>query len=115
MSGACGTLTGLNYVEFSSSQIPHWLDDYIGSIGDAINLFDLVKNTALARHTEAESGNSRCKCICISGQTVCNFWEALASIINGSFEKVSAIDIDELQLMKLMSLQAELALSLVKE
>jgi len=115
-SRARGTLTGLNCVEFSSSQIPRWLDDYIGSIGDAINLFDLVEfNTALARHMEAESGNSGCKCVCISGQTVRNFWEALASVINGSFEKVRAIDIDELQLMKLTSLQAESALSLVKE
>jgi hypothetical protein len=115
-SGARGTLTGLNCVELSSSQIPCWLDDYIGSIGDAINLFDFAEfNTALARHMEAESGNSGCKCVCISGQTIRNFWEALGSVIDGSFEKVCAIDIDGLQLMKLTPLQAESALSLVKE
>jgi len=115
MSSARGTLTGLNCVELSTSGIPCWLDDYIGSIGDAINLFDFIEfNTAMARHTEAESGNSGCKCVLMPGQTIRNFWEALSSVIDGIFEKVHKIDVDEL-LTRLTSLQAESALSLVKE
>jgi len=103
-SSARGTLTGLTCVKLSSSRIPSWLDDYIGSIGDAINLFDFVEfNTAMARHMEAESGKSGCKCVLMPGQTIRNFWEALSSVIDGCFEKVRIIDIDEL-LTRLMSL-----------
>jgi hypothetical protein len=96
-SGARGTLTGLNCVELSSSQIPRWLDNYIVSIGDAPNLFDLIEfTTALARHSTKEAQNDACKCGSIPSQTIRNFWEALTSVVDGSFEKVSVIDIDDL-------------------
>ena len=89
-SGARGTLTGLNCVELSSSQIPRWLDNYIVSIGDAPNLFDLIEfTTALARHSTKEAQNHACVCGSIPSQTIRNFWEALTSVVDGSFETVS--------------------------
>ncbi len=103
-SGARGTLTGLICVELSSSQIPRWLDNYIVSIGDAPNLFDLIEfTTALARHSTKEARNRACACGSIPSQTIRNFWEALTSVVDGSFEKVSVIDIDDM-LTRLMSL-----------
>ena len=89
-SGAGGTLAGLHCTEFSPSQIPRWLDNYIASIGDAPNLFDFIEfNTALARHLEVEGSNPGCECVTMPSQTVRNFREALASVVDGSFEKVS--------------------------
>jgi len=110
-SGARGTLTGLRCV--ASSQIPPWLDDYIASIGDAPNRFEVFEfNTTLAQHV---SGSRSCTCGSISSQTIRNFWGALTSTVDASFEKVSVrIDVYEL-LTKLTSLQAESALSLVQE
>jgi len=89
-SSARGTLTGLNCVEFSSSQIPRWLDKYIKSITVAPNLFDHIEfNTVMARHINDESQNHRCKCVSIPSRAIRNFWEALTSVVHGSFEKVS--------------------------
>jgi len=95
-SGARGTLTGLRCVEFDSPQIPGWVDDFIESIRRAPNLFDIFEfNTALARHLSG-SQSQRCACGSIPSQTICNFWEALASVVHGSFEKVSIINVNEL-------------------
>jgi hypothetical protein len=89
-TGARGTLTGLHCEEFSSSHIPGWLDDYIGSIGDAPHAFDHIEfNTALARHLGDKAGTPMCRCDCMPRQIIRNFWEALVSIVEGSFEKVS--------------------------
>jgi len=101
-SGARGILTGVSCVELSSSQIPRWLDDYIASIGNAPNLFDVFEfNTIRASHvSQFQNG---CSCGSISSQTIRNFWEALASVLNRSFEKVSVIDVNEL-LTRLMFL-----------
>jgi hypothetical protein len=88
-SAARGTLTGLHCVELSSSKIPLWLDDYIASIGDAPSLFDLIEfSIALARHAKEKAGCRTCACASLPSQTICNFWEALASMVDGSFEKV---------------------------
>jgi len=88
-SGARGILAGLQCVEPSSSQIPRWLDDYIESIGMAPNLFDVFEfNTALARHLSRSQITRLCTCGSIPSQTICSFWEALASVVYGSFEKV---------------------------
>jgi hypothetical protein len=96
-SGARGTLTGLLCVEFGSSHIPLWLDDYITSIGDTPNLFDLIEfTTALARHSTEGAQNLDCACGSIPSQTIRNFWQALTSVVDGSFEKVSVIYIDGL-------------------
>jgi BTB/POZ domain len=88
-SAARGTLTGLHCVEFSSSKIPLWLDDYIASIGDTPSLFDLIEfSIALARHAKEKAGCRTCACTSLPSQTIRNFWEALASMVDGSFEKV---------------------------
>jgi BTB/POZ domain len=87
-SGANGILTGLHCLEHSSSQIPRWLDHYIASLGNAPNLFDIFEfNTTMARHVH-QSQNNGCSCGSIPTQTIRNFWEALASVLDGSFEKV---------------------------
>ena len=96
-SGARETLTGLNCVQLSSFQIPRWLDDYIASIGDAPNLFDLIEfHMALARHVKnGEPGynGNRCTCVYVPIQTIRNFWQALASVVHDSFRKVSVINL----------------------
>ena len=98
MSSGHGTITGFRCTELSSSQIPCWLDHYICSLEKAPNLFDLFEfNAAMARHI-ADRGASEglhCDCASIPGQTrtIREFWEALASVIDGSFEKVSVVDV----------------------
>jgi BTB/POZ domain len=123
-SGARGTVTSLR-CKRGSSQIPDWLDNYIESIGDAPNRFDLIEfNTALARHIRGGSqpGISQndacpgCRCQCggrqyegshhsnctcgtksMSSQTIRKFWEALTSVVHGSFKKVVIIDVSLLR------------------
>jgi len=139
MSGAGGTLRGLRCVKLSSSTIPHWIDNYIASIGDTPKLFDPIDfNTALALHLRLDKARNNdrkrtstssqpisifwpitnaCPCISTSSdscQTMRNFWESLTSVVHGSLKKVSTIEIYEL-LTRLKPLQAESALSLVRE
>jgi hypothetical protein len=98
-SCGCGTITGLRCEDYSSHRIPNWLDNYIESIGGLPTLFDLVEfNTAMAchlRHVDREL----CECASMSSQTIRKFWEALSSVVLGSFEKVSVIDLPELYRM----------------
>jgi hypothetical protein len=90
-SGARGLLTGLRCTELSSSQIPSWVDQYIVSMGNAPNMFDpLELNIAMTRHIK-NGGTGSCECGSISSQTIHGFWEALVSVVNGSFEKVSVM------------------------
>jgi hypothetical protein len=99
-SGANGTLTGFLCTELSSSQIPSWLDQYISSIENAPNLFDLVEfNLTMARHIKNRKSNKKviCECASIPSQTIREFWEALASVVDGSFENVSGVDIPSCQ------------------
>jgi len=92
LSGAHGTITGLRCTELSSSQIPSWLDQYIESIGNAPNLFNPVEfNVATTRHIKHTK--RRCECMSIPGQTIRDFWEALASVVRKGFEKVSVIHV----------------------
>jgi len=101
-------LGGLRCSVSGSSQIPRWLDDYIKSVGDAPHLFDFVEfNMALARHMRDGYG---CSCASISNQTIRNVWDALASVVHGSFEKVCEVKVDEL-FTTLMSCKAGSALS----
>jgi hypothetical protein len=94
MSQADGTITGLRCTELSSSQIPRWLDLYIESIGKTPNLFDYAElNIAMVRHAKDKASQPSCECASISSQTIRDFWDALASVVNGSFEKVCVIDI----------------------
>jgi BTB/POZ domain len=93
-SGAHGTITGLRCTELSSSRIPSWLDRYIGSIEQAHNLFDLVEfNAAMTRHISNRDKEVNCECASIPSQTIREFWEALASVVDGSFENVSVVDV----------------------
>ena len=89
-SCARGTLSGLQCTELSSSQIPRWLSQYIESIGKAPNLFDYgVLNIAMARHVTSNQAELGCKCVSLSSQTINEFWEALTSVVDDSFEMVS--------------------------
>ena len=93
-SGAHGTLTDFLCTELSSSEIPSWLDQYIGSIEKDPNLFDLVKfNRVMARHIANRDKKVICECASIPSQTIREFWEALASVVDGSFENVSVVDV----------------------
>ena len=93
-SCARDTITDLRCTELSSSQIPIWLDRYIESIGIFPNLFDYAEfNISIARHAKDKAGDVNCKCASIPSQTIRDFWEALGSVVNGSFEKVGAVDI----------------------
>jgi len=45
----------------------------------------------MARHfTSKDEDNLNCKCASISSQTISDFWEALASVVDGSFEKAKS-------------------------
>ena len=93
-SQARGTITGLRCTELSSSQTPCWLDLYIESIGKTPNLFDYTElNIAMARHIKDKSSQSSCECASIPGQTMRDFWHALVSVVDDSFERVCVFDI----------------------
>jgi hypothetical protein len=93
MSCGRGTLTGLRCTNLSSSQIPRWLDQYIRSIEKSPNLFDSAElNAAMARHFR-DGDKTRCECGSIPSQTIRDFWEALASVVDACFEKVSVFDV----------------------
>ena len=88
--GARGIMMGLCCPESSSPHLLTWLDQYIESIGNAPNLFDLFEfNIVMARHIFESKGG--CRCASIPGQTIRAFWTALASVVNGSFEKVNVV------------------------
>ena len=111
-SGARGTMTVLGCTELSSSQMPSWVDQYIVAIGNAPNLFDpLELNISMTRHIK--NVNQGCNCGSISSQTIHDFWGALASVVNDSFEKVSVMIFETTKDIK--SLQAESGLTLVQE
>ena len=94
-SGAQGTMSGLRCAALGSSS---WVDQYIVSMGNAPNLFDPFElNIAMTRHIKDVTDVDNdldciwargCKCGSISRQTMREFWEALESVVNGSFEKV---------------------------
>jgi hypothetical protein len=96
VSGAHGTMTGLRCEEYSSSQIPNWVDQYVESVGKAPSLFDLVEfNAAMARHIGPFGNEFRdiCECASIPSQTIRDFWTALASVVHSSFKKASVFDV----------------------
>ncbi|KAH9989344.1 hypothetical protein BJV77DRAFT_688543 [Russula vinacea] len=86
-----GTIAGLRCDEYNSNNsIPRWLDQYIDSIRKAPNVFDPVEfNSAMVHHVR--NGNSTlCECASIPTQTIREFWEALAGVVHGSFEKAES-------------------------
>ena len=91
-SGARGTISRLQCTELSSSQIPKWIDLYIEGIGLFPNLFDYaVFSKYLARHIKDNANKPGCKCVSIPIKTIREFWESLASVVDGSFEKVNVV------------------------
>jgi hypothetical protein len=96
-SGARGTIAGLRCKDISSSQIPTWLDQYIQSIARTPKLFDPAElNVAMASHFKdwiAIEGFCGRGCLSIPNRTIHNFWEALASVVHGSFEKVCLFEV----------------------
>jgi BTB/POZ domain len=126
-SGAHRTIKGLRCTELTSSQIPRWLDQYIESIAITPKLFDTAElNIAMARHIKdgdpvassrlgflSSQSKRTCECASIPSQTIRDFWEALASVVHGSFKNVSVVDAQLQTYVNL--LQAESALSLVQE
>jgi hypothetical protein len=87
-----GTITGLRCIELSPSQIPSWLDRYIESIGENPSLFDSTElSIAMARHVKDNAYDRNCECASIPSYIMREFWEALASIIDGGFDKASVI------------------------
>ncbi|KAF8472351.1 hypothetical protein DFH94DRAFT_847125, partial [Russula ochroleuca] len=85
---ARGTITGVVCTEFSSSRIPSWLDRYIESIGVTPSLFDSAEfNIAMARHIKDKAQDLSCECVSIPSRTIRDFWKALASVADGSFNK----------------------------
>jgi BTB/POZ domain len=88
-SCAGGTITDLRCTELSPSQIPRWLDQYIKSIGENPSLFDSTEfSLAMARHIKDKANKPGCKCASIPSYTMRGFWEALASVVDGSFDEV---------------------------
>ena len=93
-SGARGTINSLRCTVLSSSQIPSWLDHYINSVGINLVLFDSAGlYTVMAYHIKSKANEVNCQCASIPQQTIRDFWEALASVVDGSFEKVKMIDV----------------------
>ena len=116
-SDAHGTIRGIRCTARGSSQVTSWIDDYIESIGETPNLFDPLEfNTAMSSHIKATAAVNTCECASIPSQTIREFWEALASVVHGSYSRVSIVDCRfTMPLMMLNVLQAESVLSLVHE
>jgi hypothetical protein len=88
---AHGTITGVLCTEFSSSHVPKWLDQYIESIGKTPGLFDFAElYIAMARHIKDKAQDVKCECASIPSQTIRDFWKALGSVVDGSFEKAES-------------------------
>ena len=101
MSGAGlgGTLKGFRCAKLNSAGVPCWIDDYIASIADTPNNFDLIKfNTAMSRHIwdMARNRGCMCSCSCTPSWTIRNFWDSLTSVVHDSLKKVSTVKIYEL-------------------
>ena len=93
-SAGHGTIRGIQCTARSSSGVPSWIDDYIESIGRNPHLFDLVEfNTAMLGHIKATAAANTCECASISSQTIRKFWVALASVVHGSYDRVSVVDV----------------------
>jgi BTB/POZ domain len=94
VSRANGTIAGLRCTDLNSSQIPRWLGHYIMSIEKSPSLFDLVEfNASMSRHIVNKGKDLECECASIPSQTIRRFWDALASVVDGSFEKASVVDV----------------------
>jgi hypothetical protein len=95
--GRARTILASDLAEFRESGAPNrmtnlpWVGRYIESIGEAPDRFDLAEFcTAMTRHHVSET-HARRRWASISSQTIREFWEALASVVHRSFEKVSVV------------------------
>ncbi|KAH9053907.1 hypothetical protein EDB87DRAFT_1689686 [Lactarius vividus] len=75
-----------------SSSLPQWLDGYIGSIAEALPLFDLIEfENTRALHIKSSFYHPRsCSCIDISSHVIRSFWEALTTVVHGTIEKTDS-------------------------
>ena len=94
-SGACGIITGLP-IKLSSSKILHWLDRHMGHVAIAPHLLAFAEPYITSHNMTHDFGDttekSTSKCASIPSRTIRQFWEALVSVVHGSFEKVIVID-----------------------
>ena len=92
-SAAHGTIRDMRCTSRSSSQLPSWICDYIESIAKTPNLFDFVEfNSAMITHVKATAAANACECASVPSRTIRNFWNALAGVVHGSYDKVSIVD-----------------------
>lgn len=93
-SGARGTMSSLRCTELSSSRIPRWINIYIEGIGLFPNYLDyVVFSHFMARHINDNANKPRCNCASIPIKVIREFWEHLASVVDGSFEKVNVANL----------------------
>jgi hypothetical protein len=89
------TITDLQCKELGSSEFLCWLDHYVESTVTLVtpHRFDFVElYTAMMRHCMDTAQKPSCKCASIPSQTIRKFWEALMSVVDGSYEKVIMVD-----------------------
>jgi BTB/POZ domain len=95
-SGARGIITGLPYIKLSSSKILHWLDRHMGHVAIAPHLLAFAEPYITSYNMTHDfvdtTEKSTSKCASIPSRTIRRFWEALVSVVHGSFEKVIVID-----------------------
>ena len=94
-SDAHGTISGLLYTALSSSKILRWLDQHMESMAIAPHPFASVEPSIVLRHFKDMTVKSIFNCTSrrtIPDQIIRQFWEALVSVIHGSFEKVFVVD-----------------------
>ena len=95
-SGARGIMAGLPFTKLSSSKILRWLDRHMESMAINPHLLGVLASAEpyiMARHFDDMTITSIWKCASIPSQTIRQFWEALVSVVHGSFEKVIVVDI----------------------
>ncbi|KAI0269682.1 hypothetical protein BGY98DRAFT_285047, partial [Russula aff. rugulosa BPL654] len=92
-SGARGIITGLP-IKLSSSKILHWLDRHMGHVAIAPHLLAFDEPYITSYNMTHDFGDttekSTSKCASIPSRTIRQFWEALVSVVHGSFEKAES-------------------------
>ena len=68
----------------------------------------------MARHTRDSANEPSCECALIPSQTIRDFWEALASVVHGSFKKVSGVDVPSYLGYRCFHRRSQLYLSILR-
>ena len=91
---ARGTLGDSRCGSLTDSGLPHWIDDYIATIGTCScpAFLDLTEfHMDLAKHIQSQShngGDGCASCADIPCEKIRTFWEALTAVVRGSIAKV---------------------------